>query len=62
MGWRSSAPILCRSTIGFYLQLSDGRRLKAQVIRVFSGHFGLKLESPLASDDPLFSAGAQLDR
>jgi hypothetical protein len=38
------------------VRLSDGRRLKAKVARVLPGRLGLRLDSALPADDPLYSA------
>ena len=37
------------------VRLSDARRLKAKVARVVPGRFGLRLTSPLSTDDLLYS-------
>jgi hypothetical protein len=43
------------------VRLSDGRRLKAKVARVSPGRFGLRLASPLPTDDPLFSVAGRAE-
>jgi hypothetical protein len=43
------------------VRLSDGRRLNAKVMRALPGRLGLRLDSPLSTDDPLFSAAGRAE-